>query len=436
MQIQNEINKLKRLLPDEDLLSQCIHCGMCLSTCPTYAVTKSERSSPRGRIKLIKSVAEGNLPITLKFADEMNFCLDCQACETACPAGVKYGLLVEAARNVVDVSKTGRTTQKFFKKNILKYIVASKINLKAAAALLSFYQRSGIQKFMRKSGLLKLISEKLSNVDGLAPIISRGSKVNIIPEIYHAKKEKKYRIAFLTGCLMEVMFADINSDTVEVLSLLGCEVITPKKQFCCGSLNAHNGDIKTAVELAKKNIDIFSGYNYDFLVSNSAGCGAFMKQYGHILKDDDKYKEKAEQFSKKIKDLTEFIAENNFNVKWGPVNDTVTYHDACHLVHAQQVSEQPRKVLKMIPGLKIIEMNESAWCCGSAGIYNIIRYDDSLIFRERKLHNIKNTNAGIVVTGNPGCISQIKSGAAEAGLDITVIHPATLLKRSLIKGET
>ncbi len=435
MQSIIDIDILKKLLPGDDVLSQCIHCGMCLSTCPTYDLTKSERSSPRGRIKLIKSVASGELPVTKVFADEMNFCLDCQACETACPAGVEYGKMVEAARSIVDVSETGNTFQNFLKKNILKHIVASRKNLKTAARVLFFYRISGLQKIIRKLHFLELFSKKLAEVEKMSPEISNNFSDKLIPEIYPSKKEKKYRTAFLTGCLMNVMFADINIDTVEVLSLLGCEVVTPKKQLCCGSLSAHNGDIKTAVELAKKNIDIFSVHEYDFLISNSAGCGAFMKQYGSLLQNDPEYRERAENFSLKVKDLTEFIAENDFDVEWGAVDETITYHDACHLVHSQKVFDQPRKVLKMIPELKLEELNESTWCCGSAGIYNILRYDDSVVFRDRKIKNIINSKARTVVTGNPGCISQIKNGADKAQLNVKVIHPATLLRRSLTKAK-
>ena len=430
------INILKQMLPGDDIMSQCIHCGLCLSVCPTYDLTKSERSSPRGRIKLMRSLADGNLNVTKTFADEMNFCLDCQACETACPAGVEYGLMVEASRNIVDASQTGKTFRTFLKKSILKHIVASNFNLKIVSRLLYLYRRSGIQWLVRKLDLLGIFSDKLSSIEKMAPEISGKYSDKIIPGIYPAGKKKKYRVSFLTGCLMNVMFVDINIDTVELLSLLGCEVVTPPEQVCCGSLNAHNGDIKTALKLAKKNIDVFLKSDYDYLISNSAGCGAFMKQYGYLLKDDIVYREKAEIFSKKVKDVTEFISENEFDVEWGRVDETITYHDACHLVHSQKLYEQPRKALKKIPGIKLNEMEESTWCCGSAGIYNVLRYNDSMAILSRKMKNIINTNAQTVVTGNPGCISQIAKGAAERGLKIKIIHPVTLLKRSLTKGKT
>ena len=426
-----ELNILKKILPGDDILSQCIHCGMCLTTCPTYDLTKMERSSPRGRIKLINSVAKGELPVTAIFADEMNFCLDCQACETACPAGVQYGIMVETARVLVDEAKIGNAKGRFIKRFILKNIVASKRNLKFVARLLLFYQESGLQATIRRFGIIKLISKKLAAIEKLTPVVFKTFSDEIITEIYPAKGEKKYKVAFLTGCLMNIMFADINTDTVEVLSAFNCEVITPKQQVCCGSLNAHNGDIKTAIKLAKKNIDVFAGYEYDYLISNSAGCGAFMKQYGHFLKDDEQYSEKAKLFSNKVKDVTEFLAENDFDVQLGAVNETITYHDACHLAHSQKITTQPRKVLKSIPGIIVKDLNESAWCCGSAGIYNVTRYDDSMKILDKKMKNIIDSEAKIVVTGNPGCISQIKNGAEKFNKDIEVLHPVTLLKRAL-----
>ena len=435
MHMRNTLEELKKVLPDDSIMSQCIHCGICLSSCPTYEFTKLERSSPRGRIRLMRSVVEGKLPVTKTFADEMNFCLDCQACETACPAGVRYGLMVEAARNIVDSSQAGRTFGNYLKKYILKYVVASKRNLKSVSRILFLYQNSGLQKFIRKSGLLKLIPGNLNNIEKLTPPVSKKFSDSILPEIIPARKERKFKTAFLTGCLMNVMFADINIETVEVLTLLGCEVVVPDGQVCCGSLNEHNGDRHTALDLAKKNIDVFSKYDYDFLISNSAGCGAFMKQYGYLLKDDEKYREKAENFSKKIRDITEFISENHFEVQWGRVDETVTYHDACHLIHSQKIFEQPRNVLKRIPGIILNEMKESTWCCGSAGIYNVLRYNDSTELLNRKINNIKNTNAPIVVTGNPGCISQLKNGVRNNKLNVKVLHPVTLIKRSLTRAE-
>ena len=425
-------NSLLSVLPNDDTLSQCIHCGMCLSTCPTYEMTKLETSSPRGRIKMIKSVARGEMNMTRAFADEMNFCLDCQACETACPAGVKYGSMVEAARVEADSAKLyGTFLSRFIKTVFLKYILVSKRRLKFAARLLYIYQNWGIQSFLHKSGIFKLLFRRLSEIDKMSPEISKRFSESIIPKFIPAKGMEKFKNVFHIGCLMDVMFADINRDTVDLLSLMNCHVHTPKNQFCCGSLQAHNGDFETAKRLMKKNIDTFISNEYDYLISNSAGCGAFMKEYGDKLKDDPEYNEKAKVFSSKVKDIIEFAEENISEISFKTLNEKVTYHDACHHVHSQKIFSQPRTVLNTIPGVRLIPLEESTWCCGSAGIYNIDRYEDSMVILERKMNNIRNTNARKVLTGNPGCISQIRYGAKKFKVNVEVMHPVSFLKNAL-----
>lgn len=240
------------------------------------------------------------------------------------------------------------------------------------------------------------------------------------------------------GCLMNTMFADINIDTIDVLKECGCKIMTPQDQVCCGSLMGHNGDMEFALKLARKNIDAFDKHDYEFLISNSAGCGAFMKDYAHLLEDDPKYAEKAKRFSSKIKDVMEFFAEQeplpNLEHKLDLELNKVTYHDACHLAHAQKVVTQPREVIKSLPGINYTELEEASWCCGSAGIYNVVRYDDALVQLERKMKNIKNTNAKIVLTGNPGCMGQIKYGTQKFNVDVEVLHPVTLIKRLMKVG--
>jgi glycolate oxidase iron-sulfur subunit len=430
----NEIKTNQRLLgvlPHDDVLSQCIHCGMCLAVCPTYELTKFERSSPRGRIKLIKAVARGEMAISDSFAEEMNFCLDCQACETACPAGVKYGSMVEAARVEVDNSGYGSFAARFIKKIALKYVLASNAALKFFARLLFIYQNWGLQKIVHSLHLLKVFSPKLEEIDKLAPRVSKTFSDDLFEVITKPEGEVKYKTAFLTGCLMNVMFAEINKDTVDVLKVCGCEVFAPKDQVCCGSLHAHNGDFDTAKKLARKNLDAFDNYKFDFVISNSAGCGAFMKEYQHVLKDDQKYSVRAKIFSAKVKDITEFVTENKILLPFTEFIDHITYHDACHLVHTQKISNQPREIIDKIPGITFTQLEESTWCCGSAGIYNIIHYNESMIFLERKMKHIKNTGARMVVTGNPGCLQQIKYGAERFGMNIEVLHPVTLFKRAL-----
>lgn len=420
-------------LPSEEVLSSCIHCGMCLQACPTYSLDYDELSSPRGRIRLIKYVAEGKLALTEKFAFEMNYCLDCQACETACPAGVKYGLLVEAARVHVEHSEYTSPVSRLIKKIAFRKILPNFKLLKFLSRILRFYQKSFVGKFAEK--ILRIISPKFYEVNRLSPKISDFFSDEIFPEVVKPVGEKKFTVLFPVGCLMNVMFAEENKDTIELLTKLGCEVIIPKAQTCCGSLPAHNGDLEQARKLAKETIDSFSKFEFDFVISNSAGCGAFMKEYGHILKDGDKYSEKASSFSNKVKDITEFLYQNFDFTKFRATEKIdITYHEACHLVHTQKITNEPKLILQQIENLNLIPLNEATWCCGSAGIYNVVNYEPSMKILERKMNNIKNTNAKIVLTGNPGCLGQIRYGTQKFNVDVEVIHPVTLLNKIIKNG--
>jgi len=426
--VSKEYKSLLINLPNDDVLSQCIHCGMCLATCPTYELTKHERSSPRGRIRLINAVVKGELNITETFAYEMDFCLDCQACETACPAGVKYGAMVEASRDIIEQSGYKSFFGKIIKKIIFRFILLNPNRVKTAARLLYVYQNSKIRELIHSSKIASKYIRNLLELDKIAPPVSKVFGEDLIPAIVSLQKNPKFKTAILTGCLMDVMFADINLDTVEVLKNLDCEVIRPENQFCCGSLPGHNGDINTAKELAKKNIDAFEKYEYDYLVSNSSGCGAFMKEYKTLLKDDSQYAGKAEIFSAKVKDIMEFISEKYSNFNFKSCNETVTYQDACHLVHSQKIYNEPRRILNSVNDLKFIELEESTWCCGSAGIYNIIHYNESMQLLERKMNYIKNTNANIILAGNHGCIAQLRYGASKFNVDVEVQHPVTFIR--------
>ena len=423
---------LIKYLPNDDILTQCMHCGMCLATCPTYELTKMERSSPRGRIKLIKSIAEGKLELSNLFAEEMNFCLDCQACETACPAGVQYGKMVESARVVIEHSNVGASKiNKAIKRFLLNSVVAKHSRLKLLARFLYFYQNSGMRKVALKVLSHFPSAKKLIEIESLSPTISKifsseGLKEKISPET-----TAKYKIAFSTGCIMDVAFAEINFDTIEVLKKNQCEIITPKQQVCCGSLHAHNGEIEKAKELAKKNLDVFSTFDYDFLISNSAGCGAFMKEYVHLFADDPQYSQKAKLFSGRVKDISEFLANVEPTAEMHSIKEKVTYHDACHLCHSQKIVDEPRKVLQQIPGLDFVPLEESTWCCGSAGIYNVTRHEDADKILERKMKNLKNTGADVVVAGNPGCIGQLQYGIKKYGLNMEVMHTVSLVKKSM-----
>jgi glycolate oxidase iron-sulfur subunit len=419
------------ILPSDDVLSQCIHCGMCLAVCPTYDLTKLERSSPRGRIKMIKSVSQGELQISDLFREEMNFCLDCQACETACPAGVKYGKLVESARVLVDEKFLSFSFAIKLKRFLLRKVVADKNNLKLFSRILRLYQKSFLKSLLEKSGLLRIFSKDLTEILKLSPEISDFFSDEQIPEISKPEGEVKYKTAFHFGCIMNVAFADINIDTVNVLKEFSCEVFTPNDQICCGSLHAHNGDIEFAKSLARENIVAFEQGDYDYLISNSAGCGAFLKEYDYLLRDDHDYSGRAKSFSEKVKDVSEFLFDKKPKHGYKDINVSVTYHDACHLIHSQKIVSEPRELLKSINGLEIVEMEGPNTCCGSAGIYNIIRFADSIHFLTSKIDNIKSTNSAYVVTGNPGCIAQIKYGVEKFNCDVKVIHPVSLVRMAL-----
>jgi len=395
-------------------------------------LTKMERSSPRGRIKLIKSVAEGKLDLSNLFAEEMNFCLDCQACETACPAGVQYGKMVESARVVIaHSSKGGSPLNKVIKRFLLNSVVARHSRLKVLARVLYFYQNTPLRKLVVSVLSFFSITKKFAEIENLTPTISKHFSSSAISERTFPQKPAKYKIAFSTGCIMDVAFADINIDTIEVLQKNQCEIITPKDQVCCGSLHAHNGQIDEAKKLAKKNLDVFSKHEYDFLVSNSAGCGAFMKEYVHLFKDDPEYAEKARLFSNRVKDISEFLTNVEPCAPMSALTEKVTYHDACHLCHSQKITEEPRKLLRQIPGLDFVNLEESQWCCGSAGIYNVTQHEDAEKILERKMKNLKETGANIVVTGNPGCIGQLKYGVKKYGLSMEVMHTVSLVKKSM-----
>jgi glycolate oxidase iron-sulfur subunit len=420
-------------IPDYDVITNCMHCGLCLPYCPTYALTGLETSSPRGRIRLIKAVADGDLLITEGFIREMNFCLDCQACETACPAGVRYGSLVEAARaQIFERGFEGHLT-KAIKRTLMGWTFSRQGRLKMLARLLRGYERSGLMELLRRTGILKALAPMLEKVQPLSPPISTQFSTDVLPEIVRPRGEVRYRVGFLTGCVMDVAFADVNVDTVRLLLHHGCEVVIPRGQGCCGSLQAHNGDLETARGMARAILALFDRDDLDYIVMNSAGCGAFMKEYADIFAEDPELGPRAARVSRKVKDVTEFLIETGYRPAhqdhglWGK---RISYHDACHLAHTQKVTQQPRELLKMIPHIELLELPEATWCCGSAGIYNITHYEDSMKLLDRKVQNIKSVRPDILVTGNPGCLVQIGHGLRREGLNVELMHTATLLWRA------
>jgi glycolate oxidase iron-sulfur subunit len=411
-----------------------MHCGMCLPTCPTYEKTGLEKYSPRGRIQLIKSVAEGELEITENFIDSIELCLNCQACVTSCPAGVEYGQLVEAAHYNIEEHLKRQNKVPLVKKVLLKWLFLKQYRLRAAAFFMLLYQKSGLEKLTQKLKLVKLISNKLYHLSFMTPKLTLRK-----PYTVHAKakgKHKNLKIGIPTGCVQDAFFNNVNIDTIDVLQENGFNVFTPQQQVCCGSVHGHNGALETARQFARTMIDSFLSENVDYIGINSAGCGSFMKKYDQLLANDSAYASKAKDFVKRVKDVSEILTEFGEPVKGNPIRQTATYHEPCHLAHGQKIKEQPRKLIQSVPGLNFVEMPESDWCCGSAGIYNVVHYEESMHHLERKMLNIKRTGAELVVTGNPGCMIQLMYGTKKYETDVEIIHPVTLLKRSYQMGNS
>jgi glycolate oxidase iron-sulfur subunit len=417
----------------DKVIAACIHCGLCLPSCPTYDLTVDERSSPRGRIRLIRSVLDGSLEPGRAFADEMNFCLDCRACETACPAGVRYGELVEHARTLTSERGLEPFAVRAAKRLLLRGVFRSPRTFGAFSALMRFYRRSGLREAVERSGLLGILPATLRRGFLALPHVADEPFLASAPEFAPARGPRKGSAALLTGCVMNVSFPDIHRQTADLLSRQGYDVVVPREQFCCGSLHAHNGDPGHAARLAAALLDAFPP-GVDTVVVNSAGCGAFLKAYGRFFAGDPANAQRAAAFAAKVVDVTEVLQPAGVDFPSprpgeGP-RERVTYHDACHLIHGQGISKQPRALIASVPGTEFVELANASRCCGSAGIYNLIRPEDSDEFLRRKVETIIASGARVVVTGNPGCHLQIERGLREAGSGAEVVHPVTFLWRS------
>lgn len=413
---------------DYSVLQQCMHCGLCLPTCPTYDATKIERHSPRGRISLMRAIADDRLEVTRVFADEMYFCLGCLACMTACPAGVNYAELFEHARAEVEETRLLSSPRRNLIRLIaIRWLFMDLQRLELVGRLIRFYQELGLQGLLRRSGLLRLLPKRLQELEALTPKIQPRFTADLVGQVTPALGPRKYRVAFLSGCAQDLIFSDINRDTVEVLARNGCEVFTPHDQHCCGSLHAHNGEWELAKILARKQIDQFPPEEFDAIISNAGGCGSHLKHYEKILKDDLKYRDRARLWDRKLKDIHEWIAAIGLHPPHTGHPMTVTYHESCHLAHGQKIVQQPRDLLRMIPNLRLVELAESSWCCGSAGIYNLVQPEMADQLLHRKLDHIRSTGACTVASANPGCLLQLINGARKEGLALRVVHPVTLL---------
>jgi glycolate oxidase iron-sulfur subunit len=411
-------------------VNQCVHCGLCLASCPTFAELGTEMDSPRGRIFIIKSLAEGRMAMSDSAVSHLSLCLDCRACETVCPAGVPYGQLIEAAKAEIERARPGTVSRRLFRWLNFDLLLGHPAMLHAAATAMRAYEASGLQRLVRATGLARVLPGTLSAWEHLLPSMPPATERRPLPPLTPAEGTRRGRVALLEGCVQSVVFGAHNRATARILALNGWEVVVPPGQGCCGALNAHGGDHARAVQMAKRTIDAFARLRADAVVVNTSGCGAHMKAFGTLLAGEPAYAERAVGFARSVQDVSEFLAHEPLRGQLGPVPMTITYHDPCHVVHGQKIRVQPRQLLAQIPGLKVVDLVESDWCCGSAGIYNLTQPEMATRLLNRKVNHVLATGAEAVVTANPGCILQIQQGLRERGRDVRVLHIVEVLARA------
>ncbi|PLR76065.1 glycolate oxidase [Bacillus sp. V3-13] len=424
--------------PDENKWADCVHCGMCLESCPTYELTGQEQHSPRGRVHLIKSVAEGKLEVNEQFMDPVFACLDCRACTTACPADVDVGGLIEEARGQIRQAMPLSGWKGMVSKFFLQGLFPHHNRLNSLGSLLKFYQKSGIQKAVRKTKLINVMPRHFAEMEAIMPEIKEPVRKKYKDErIIKAKGETKNEVAFLTGCVMDVMFSDINQATINVLTRNGNDVIIPNEQTCCGALHVHAGDRETGRKLAKQNIEAFK--DSDKVIVNAAGCGCMLKEYPELFREDPEWHEKAKEFSAKVEDIAKYHHDAGYEKPKAAINTRITYHDACHLAHGQGVRTEPRNILLDIPGVEMVHMPNADRCCGSAGIYNITNPEMAGAVLDSKMENVPD-DVEMISMGNPGCMLQMAIGVQKYGRNQKIVHTVQLLdwayqKEAELEGE-
>ncbi len=405
-------------------LRTCVHCGFCLPTCPTYQVLGVEMDSPRGRIMQMQAAKRGEISLDEPaLREHLSLCLACRACETACPSGVPYGRMIEGARASLPPSSRKASVLSAL---VLRGLFPRPRLLDLFGASIRAYQRSGAQHLVRKVGLpagLGAMEALLPQAQG--PVWQGARATEYLPQ-----RGSGPRVALIRGCVMQQFFAHTNEATARVLAENGCTVLAPPAPLCCGALHVHAGDRSAAQSLARRMIDAILALTPDIIAINAAGCGSTLKEYGHLLADDQVYAARAEEFSRRVRDINEILAGLPLRPPGAALRRRVTYQDACHLVHAQRVREQPRAVLQAIPGLELVELAGSDVCCGSAGIYNLTQPALSRELLERKMDAVEATGADILAVANPGCAIQIGAGIRARGLPMTVVHPVDLLDRA------
>ncbi|MCY7751875.1 (Fe-S)-binding protein [Bacillus haynesii] len=422
--------QFKQRMDEEELLN-CMRCGFCLPSCPTYIESGFQEShSPRGRIALMKAVVDGTIEPDEDVERSLELCLGCRACEPVCPSGVNYGRLLEEARDIIQQNKKHAFPVKVLRRAVFKGLFPHQNRIRALTGMLGIYQRSGMQNVIRKSGLLRLLPDHLVKMEAVLPKVPDMKQLKKRPHLLPAIGERKKRAAFFSGCLMDTLFLDTNTATIELLRLAGCEIIIPEQQTCCGALHGHSGEKSEAILLAKRNIQAFEDSNADFIVTNAGGCGAFLKEYDHLLKDDSEWRVRAASFTRKLKDFSSVLSELNFDQQSLELpQQIVTYQDSCHLRNVMKTSVEPRRLIRSIKGIEFKEMQNAESCCGSAGIYNIVESEMSMKILDTKMEAAAATRAATIVTANPGCLLQMKLGIERAGLTdrVRAVHLADLL---------
>ena len=400
--------------PDLDEIRKCVHCGICLPQCPTYRVLGEEMDSPRGRIYLMRAAAEGRVGLNETFQRHIDLCLGCRACETACPSGVRFGSLLEATR--AQLRRDGPPPKQRLLDRFVFSVFPEPARLGAALAGFRLYKRSGLRALVRASGVLRRFP-RLAAMESLLDDVPPAAP---LPELVPARGQAVGRVGLLTGCVQRHLYPNVNRDTARLLALAGFDVVIPRAQGCCGALDLHAGRTEAHAARARALAAAFP-VDLDFIVTNAAGCGAAMKEYGLHVPD-------LESFAARVRDVSELLAD--VELPLGPLDLTVTYHDACHLAHGQRVRHEPRRLLARIPGVRLVELGDSDLCCGSAGVYNLLEPEMARDLLDRKLARIAETGARVVAAANPGCLLQIAAGCRERGLDVTLVHPVELLARA------
>ncbi|WP_287128097.1 (Fe-S)-binding protein [Candidatus Cyanaurora vandensis] len=419
--------------PDPKLIDSCVHCGFCLSTCPSYRILGTEMASPRGRIYLMDGINEGQIPLSPATAQHFDSCLGCLACVTTCPSGVQYDQLISAVRPQMERNHPRPWGERLLRQGIFSLLPYPK-RLRPLLAPLVPYQKLGLQKLVRRTGLLKKFAPRLASMESLLPVVPASAFRDTLPALVPAQGPKRYRVGLILGCVQRLFFSGVNEATVRVLSANGCEVVIPPDQGCCAALPHHQGQEDQARMMARQMIDRFAGSGVDYIIINAAGCGHTLKEYGHLLAADPQYQERAVQFARQVRDVQEFLQAVGLTTPLSPLTDatlTVVYQDACHLLHGQKISLQPRQLLQKIPGVKLKEPLDAALCCGSAGVYNILQPEVAEALGQQKVENLLNTQADLIASPNPGCTLQLRKHLDLLNRDTPILHPMELLDLSI-----